>query len=126
MPSEQPLALVGSVIFFMRCSSGAKSSTEERMPAGSSPLSRRASKPEWSTTMRPAARSQVMREPCSVKKFTSFSTSVMFGTWRSVTGASVRSVAHRMGSTEFLLPEGVMVPLRGLPPWMMRSAMKKA
>jgi hypothetical protein len=38
------------------------------------------------------------------------------------TGSSVSSVAHRMGRTEFLLPDGVMVPLRGLPPLMMRSA----
>jgi hypothetical protein len=48
MPREQPLALVGSVIFFMRCRSGAKRSTDERMPAGSSPLRRPASKSEWS------------------------------------------------------------------------------
>src|SRR4051812_21632120 len=72
--------------------------------------------------MRPAVRSQAMTEPCSMKKLTSFSTSVMFGTFSNVTLASVSSVAHRMGSTEFLLPEGVIVPLRGLPPWMMRSA----
>ena len=116
MPSEQPLALVGILIFFIRCRSGAKSSTAERMPAGISPWRRRVSNEEWSRSMRRAAWSHVTREPCSVKKVTSFSTSVMLGTLRSVTGSSVSSVAQRSGSTEFLLPEGVMVPLRGLPP----------
>jgi hypothetical protein len=66
-----------------------------------------------------------MTEPCSEKKVTSFSTSVMCGTLRRTTLASVSSVAQRMGRTEFLLPDGVMVPLRGLPPWMMRSDMKE-
>ena len=46
MPSEQPSAPVGTMIFFMRPSSGAKSSTVERMPAGISPLRRAASKVE--------------------------------------------------------------------------------
>ena len=75
-----------------------------------------ASKREWSSWMTPAMRSHATLEPCSEKKLTSFSTSVIFGTFRSVTGASVRSVAQRTGRTEFLLPDGVMVPLRGLPP----------
>src|SRR4051794_833854 len=65
-----------------------------------------------------------MREPCSWKKVTSFSTSVMAGTFCSVTGSSVRSDAQRIGRTEFLLPEGVMVPVSGLPPVTTRSAIE--
>src|SRR5882724_11370522 len=45
----------------------------------------------------------------------------MSGTFLSVTGSSVSSVAQKIGSTEFLLPDGVMVPERGLPPLTMRS-----
>ena len=36
----------------------------------------------------------------------------MPGTFFSVTGSSVSSVAQKIGSTEFLLPDGVMVPER--------------
>jgi hypothetical protein len=45
----------------------------------------------------------------------------MSGTLSKVTGSSVSSVAQKMGRTEFLLPDGVMVPERGRPPWTMRS-----
>ena len=75
--------------------------------------------------MRPAGWSQLIREPCSWKNRTSFSTSVIAGTFSSVTGSSVSSVAHRIGSIEFLLPEGRMVPERGLPPLTIRSAMER-
>ena len=92
------------------------------MPDGSSPAMRSGSKVEWSTAIVPAARSHAMREPCSWKNVTSFSTSVISGTFSSATGSSVSRVAHKMGRTEFLLPEGVMVPERGLPPLTMRSA----
>ena len=47
------------------------------------------------------------------------------GTLRRKTGASVSSVAHRIGRVEFLLPDGVIVPESGLPPLTMRSAMQK-
>jgi hypothetical protein len=95
------------------------------MPEGSSPCRRPPSKAEWSSVIVPVALSQVMTEPCSEKKVTSLSTSVMAGTLSSRTGASVSSVAQRMGSAEFLLPDGVMVPERGLPPLTMRSAIEK-
>ena len=125
MPSEQPLGLAGTVICFMRPSSGAKSSTVERMPVGISPWRRRASNLAWSTRISPFARSQVMREPCATKNSTSFSRSVMSGTFSRRTGSPASSVAHRMGSAAFLLPDGVMVPERGVPPLTMRSAMKR-
>jgi hypothetical protein len=64
-----------------------------------------------------------MCEPWWRAKATSLSRSVMSGMFFSVMGSSVSSVAQKMGSTEFLLPEGVMVPERGLPPWTMRSDM---
>ena len=65
-------------------------------------------------SIRPPPRSQLMREPWSTKKPTSFSTSVILGTLSSVTLSSVSSVAQRMGRMEFLLPEGVMVPPQGV------------
>src|SRR5206468_335212 len=43
-------------------------------------------------------------------------TSVISGTLRKVIGASLSSVAHSTGSTAFLLADGSMRPLRGLPP----------
>ncbi len=49
----------------------------------------------------------------------------MSGTFVSVTGPSARSVAQRIGSTEFLLPDGVTDPARGMPPLTTRSAMEK-
>ncbi|MNJ77383.1 hypothetical protein D3C77_748720 [compost metagenome] len=47
----------------------------------------------------------------------------MSGTPCSGKGWSVKSVAHRMGSTAFLLAEGMMRPRRGVPPWTMRLDM---
>src|SRR5580658_7699972 len=81
-------------------------------------------KRRWSTFMTPLALSQSIAEPWDSKNDTSLSRSVMSGTFVSVTGSSVSSVAQRMGSTEFLLPDGVMVPERGLPPLTTRSAME--
>ena len=78
----------------------------------------------WSTRMTPAFRSHSIFEPCDSKNDTSLSRSVMSGTFVRETGSSVRSVAHRMGSAEFLLPDGVTVPERGLPPITTRSAME--
>ena len=45
------------------------------------------------------------------------------GTFVRVTNSSVSRVAQRIGSTEFLFPEGVMVPQSGLPPCTIKSAM---
>ena len=73
--------------------------------------------------MVPAERSQSMREPWAVRKATSLFRSVMSGTFRRVTGSSVSKVAQKIGNTEFLLPEGTMVPESGLPPCTMRSDM---
>src|ERR1700679_774307 len=95
------------------------------MSWGSSAFERALLKERWSTRMTPDSRFQSMTEPCDVKKDTSLSRSVMSGTFLSVTSSSVSSVAQRIGSAEFLLPEGVMVPERGFPPLTTRSAMEK-
>jgi hypothetical protein len=50
-------------------------------------------------------------------------TSVISGMPTRRTGSRVSSVAHRMGSTAFLLAEGVMRPVSGVPPCTMRLAM---
>src|SRR5476651_447119 len=78
---------------------------------------------EWSTRISPVSWFQSMREPWARKKATSLSRSVMAGTFRIVTGSSVSSVAQKIGRMEFLFPDGVTVPERGLPPLTMRSAM---
>ena len=49
----------------------------------------------------------------------------MAGTFNRRTGSPASSVAHRMGSAEFLLPDGMIVPESGLPPLTMRSAMRR-
>ena len=57
------------------------------------------------------------------KNSTSFSRSVISGTFNRRTGSPASKVAQRIGSAEFLFPDGTMVPDSGLPPLMMRSAM---
>ena len=75
----------------------------------------------WSIVITPFSRSHSMEDPCWEKNLTSLFRSVMSGTLRKVTGSLVNRVAQKTGRTAFLLPEGVMVPERGLPPWTMRS-----
>src|SRR3954466_9067031 len=47
-------------------------------------------------------------------------TSVISGMPSSRTGSRVSSVAHRMGSTAFLLADGTMRPDRAVAPWTIR------
>src|ERR1700677_2829020 len=95
------------------------------MSWGSSSFDRVLRNERWSVRITPANRSQSILEPCDRRNDTSLSRSVMSGTFVRVTVSSVSRVAQRMGRTEFLLPEGVTVPERGLPPLTTRSAMEK-
>jgi len=64
--------------------------------------------------------SQVITEPRWVRISTSRETSVMSGTFFKVTGLSKSRVAGMRARTEFLEPEGLMVPERTWPPWILR------
>ena len=99
-------------------SSGPNSITELRMPGGNESMTERAFKsaPLWLTSIVLASRSHSTREPSPRKKSTILFTSVMSGAFRTVIVSSVRSVAHNIGSTAFLLPEGVTAPDSALPP----------
>ena len=74
-------------------------------PAGKSVLMTRLSSPFHSTC-----------DPIDSRSCSMDSTSLMAGTFSSVTVSSVSSVAASMGRTAFLLPDGAMVPDNLLPP----------
>ena len=70
----------------------------------------------WWTSSTPLAKSTSTLLP-SVRKISRiFFTSVISGTPRKRTGWRVSSVAHRIGSTAFLLADGTMRPVSGVPP----------
>src|SRR5690606_16544585 len=71
---------------------------------------------EWSIFRTFACLSQLTVDPSSPKKSTIRVTSVISGTLRNVTGASVSSVAQSTGRTAFLLAKGSMRPVSRLPP----------
>ena len=79
--------------------------TELRIPGGSESTTSSAT-PAWQTLMVWASRSHATSEPIVSKKSTILATSVMSGTLRIVTASSVSNVAHRIGKTAFLLPDG--------------------
>src|SRR5690606_16596089 len=71
---------------------------------------------EWSIFRTFACLSQLTVDPNSPKKSTMRVTSVISGTLRRVTGASVSSVAQSTGRTAFLFADGSIRPVSGLPP----------
>ena len=63
-----------------------------------------------------ASRSHSTCDPNISKKSTILFTSVMSGTLRTVIVSSVSNVAHSIGNTAFLLPDGVIEPDSDFPP----------
>jgi len=51
--------------------------------------------------------------------------SVIAGTLLSSIGSEVSRLAHRMGRTAFLFPEGAIFPLSGFPPCTIKSAIRR-
>ena len=76
--------------------------------------------------MTPVSKSMSTSLPSRSKRLRICRAPVMSGTPRNVTGSSVSSVAHRIGSTAFLLAEGTIRPLSGLPPRTIRLAKEGA
>ena len=106
-----------------RVSSGGTSRIDERMPSGRRIVftSKVVSRCSISTT--PVPKSASTRLPMARNSSRMRRASVISGTRSSRTGSWVSKVAARIGSTAFLLAEGRMAPLRGAPPWTMRSDM---
>ena len=100
-----------------RASSGGTSITEERISSGSLWMAGSKFVCSWWMRSTPSLSSPSTRLPSSRNTARILRTSVMSGTPRSVTGSRVSSVAERIGSTAFLLAEGVIRPLKGRPPW---------
>ena len=51
--------------------------------------------------------------------------SVIAGTLLSSTGSDVSRLAHKIGRTAFLFPDGAIFPLSGFPPCTIKSAIRR-
>jgi hypothetical protein len=61
--------------------------------------------------------SKIKSAPMLINNLSVVDISLSCGVLLSVIGLSAKIEANKMGNEEFLEPEALMVPFRGLPPW---------
>src|SRR5580704_5892473 len=98
-----------------RASNGPASRNEARIRSASSRSTSQLSTLEASIEISPGPIHWTRAPSCSSSSVIA-STSLILGTLRRITSSSVSRHAARIGSAPFLLPAGVTVPARGLPP----------